>query len=181
MPAQEAAPVAVPVQPAAVQPVEASADDTEEEAPAEPVVAPVQAAQETPAESAPVVEPRVAKVEPRRMAPVDLGNDTFVADEEWSGDGCILRDKERKLLIGQDDIVYLNIGAENGVRPRMRASIYRKGGKVRDPETRDSIGYVVKRVGTIQVTDMVGSQTATAVIVTSEEPILLGDIVKMDK
>ncbi len=116
----------------------------------------------------------------RRMAPVSLGDDTFLAGKSWVGDGKIVRDYAKKILIGQDDVVYLNIGASNGVYPSMRGSIFRKGREVFDPRTRHSLGRVVKRVGTIQVTEMVGDETATAVIVTSYEPIRLGDIVKME-
>jgi LysM repeat protein len=106
---------------------------------------------------------------------------TFLTDKEWEGSGRIVGDQDHKLLLAQGDIVYLNIGAANGVKSKMRGTIYRRGRKVRDPETGDSLGYSINRLGGIEITQEVTDNTATAVIMTSENPIRIGDFVSLDE
>jgi hypothetical protein len=117
---------------------------------------------------------------PRRGALTGLGDDSFVAAQDWAGDGYIMRDQDRKILIAQDDVVYLSLGAAMGVQPKMFGSIFRKGGPIRDPQSRQTLGYQVRRVGTLQVSNLVGEESATAVVVNSLEPIRLGDIVYIE-
>jgi LysM repeat protein len=104
---------------------------------------------------------------------------SYVAPADWSGDGQIMGDRAKKIMIAQQDVVYLNIGASNGVRPRMRADIYRKGRKVRDPSTGYKAGIVVRRVGVLEISTEVGDETSSAVVITSYEPLQVGDVVAL--
>ncbi len=104
--------------------------------------------------------------------------DTFVADENWEYDGYVVRDRDQRMMISQGDIVYLNIGAASGVKPKMTAHVFRVGKKVRDPYQKKKMGRLVKRVGTAMVTGHVSDEGCTAVIINSLEPIRVGDIVK---
>lgn len=177
----EAAPVEEAAAPSEEAVEEAPARETVAEAPAEAAVveeaAPVESVDEAPE---PVAPPAVPKKKPSRYVATDVGNDNFIVDENWEADGYVLRDEFRKLLIAQDDVIYLNIGASNGARPYMRGGIYRQGGKVKDPDTRKRLGYIMRRIGTFQLTENVGDGSSSAVITSSREPIRIGDIVRLE-
>ncbi|MBK8871683.1 MAG: LysM peptidoglycan-binding domain-containing protein [Elusimicrobia bacterium] len=104
--------------------------------------------------------------------------DSFIADENWEYDGYVLRDRDQRMMISQGDVVYLNIGAASGVKPKMVANLYRVGKKVRDPYLKTKSGRMVKRVGAVMVTGAVTEEGCTAVVTNSLEPIRIGDIVK---
>lgn len=104
--------------------------------------------------------------------------DSFLADENWEYDGYILRDRDQRMMISQGDVVFLNIGAASGVKPKMVANIYRVGKKVKDPYLKKKAGRMVKRVGAAMVTGQITDEGCTAVVTNSLEPIRIGDIVK---
>jgi hypothetical protein len=62
----------------------------------------------------------------------------------------------------------------------MRGGVYRRGGKVRDPDTREKLGYIMRRIGTFQLTENVGEQSSSAVITSSREPLRIGDIIRLE-
>lgn len=104
--------------------------------------------------------------------------DSFLADENWEYDGYVLRDRDQRMMISQGDVVFLNIGAASGVKPKMVANVYRVGKKVKDPYLKKKTGRMVKRVGSVIVTGQVTDEGCTAVVTNSLEPIRIGDIVK---
>lgn len=176
-PAEAIAPAEEPVAEAPAEEV-VEEEAAEAPAPAEETVAEAPApAEEEPAEPTP---PATVKKKVSRYVPTDVGSDNFIVDENWEADGYILRDEFRKLLIAQDDVIYLNIGAANGAKPYMRGGIYRQGGKVKDPDTNRRLGYIMRRVGTFQLTENVSDGAASAVITSSREPIRIGDIVRLE-
>ena len=103
---------------------------------------------------------------------------SFVADKFWEPDGKITGDKDRKLLIAVGDTVYINLG-EDKVKPGMQCEIFRKVTKVRDPQTKAFIGYELRRLGKLEITDQVGKKISTARVILSYEPIQLNDLVKI--
>ena len=190
-PAEETAPEAAPAAAPAKAPAEAVAPaetpaaaaevaeaPPEEEAPAAEVVAPANAPAKGEApEEAPAAPPKKWAA---RYIPTDLGSDNFIVDASWEADGYVLRDEFKKLLIAQDDVIYLNVGSANGAKAYMRGGIYRRGGKVRDPDTRRSLGYIMRRVGTFQLTENVGEESSTAIVTSSKEPVHVGDVVRLE-
>lgn len=104
--------------------------------------------------------------------------DSFLADENWEYDGYVLRDRDQRMMISQGDVVFLNIGAASGVKPKMFANVYRVGKKVKDPYLKKKAGRMIKRVGTVIVTGQITDEGCTAVVTNSLEPIRIGDIVK---
>ncbi len=104
--------------------------------------------------------------------------DSFLADENWEYDGYVLRDRDQRMMISQGDVVFLNIGAASGVKPKMLANVYRVGKKVKDPYLKKKAGRMIKRVGTVIVTGQITDEGCTAVVTNSLEPIRIGDIVK---
>jgi hypothetical protein len=82
-------------------------------------------------------------------------------------------------MISQGDLVYVNFGAASGVKPKGRADVYRRAQAVRQYETGKKMGQVMKRVAVIEMTTDIQDKTAMAVVITSYEPVKLGDIVKI--
>ena len=104
--------------------------------------------------------------------------DSFVADRDWEYDGFVLRDRDRKMMITQGDVVFLNVGSLAGAAPNRFVVIYRVGQKVKDPFLRKAAGRMVKRVGVAFITKEVREESCTAVVTSSLEPIRVGDVVK---
>lgn len=163
--------------------VEAPSEEPEAAAAAEPEAEPAAeesaeaSAEEAAAEPEAEAGPPTKKVEasPSKTAAID----SMVVDKKWRGDGQIISDVGKKIMISQGDLIYVNIGAAKGVKPRMRADVYRKGQMVREYETGEKVGQVMKRVAVIEMTQEVQDQTSVAVVITSYEPIKLGDFVKL--
>jgi len=141
----------------------------EEPAPAEPEPEPEEKPEPAP-EKVPVPSPYGAKT---------MTSNTMMADAKWKGDGQIISDVAKKALISQYDMVYLNIGSEGGAVPRRRGDIYRKAQKVRAPQSGRPLGVVYRRVGVIEITQDVQKKSSAAVVVTSHEPVKIGDIIKL--
>lgn len=192
VPAAEPAPAApvaeaeaVPVEePAAEAPASVAAEDMDVESTPEKkmVEVPEDLVVEAPVEDDLTKDANEAKKK-RTMAVPGAGfmggvADSFIADENWEYDGYVLRDRDQRMMISQGDVVYLNIGAASGVKPKMVANIYRVGKKVRDPYLKKKSGRMVKRVGAVMVTGAVTEEGCTAVVTNSLEPIRIGDIVK---
>jgi hypothetical protein len=110
---------------------------------------------------------------------IGWGNDSFLADENWEFDGHIIRDQEKKIMISMGDVIYLNVGASAGIRPKMRGAIFRVGKGIRDPFNRTRAGIQIKKVGTLTVSEQVSDGYCTAVVTNSLEPIKIGDVVKI--
>lgn len=126
----------------------------------------------TPPQSTPFVQ--------RRGLAAGLGQSTFISEEDWDGDGVVLRDRDSKIMISQDDVIYISLETEQEVKPRSYGSLYRKEKVVRHPKTREAMGVVVKKIGTFQITQHVGAGSATAVVLSSLEPIEVGDLVEIE-
>jgi LysM repeat protein len=176
----ETAPAEAPVETAPVEQAAEAPAETPVEAPALAPVAAEASPAEAPAEVAPPAPPAAAKKFAPRYVATELGNDNFIVDENWEADGYVLRDEDKKLMIAQDDVVYLNVGASNGAKPYARGGIYRRGGKIKDPDSHQSLGYIMRRIGTFQLTQNVGDASSTAVVTSSKEPIHQGDIVRLE-
>jgi nucleoid-associated protein YgaU len=130
-------------------------------------------AEEAPAAAVPAA-PAAAVVAQKQ----GFGGESFVAPRSWEIDGLVIGDKDKKLMISDGDTVYVNLG-EDRVKPGLQCMVYRKKDKVKDPYTREMVGYEVHRVGRIEITRDVGRDVSSAKVVTAYEPIEVGDIVKI--
>lgn len=189
-PAQEAAPENVPekveeqkAEEPSVQEAEPAQEEAVEQAAAVETQEEEKEAEQAVAEPVPVEqeEPAVKEEQPPVLKKLDKSTkyyqeESFIAPEYWEGDGLIIGDKGKKLLISSGDTVFINLGSDK-VKPGMSCMVYRKIGRFIDPSTRDFLGYEVHRVGRLEITDGVADQTATGKVVMSHVPIQIGDIV----
>lgn len=110
-----------------------------------------------------------------------MDNNSFIAPLTWKGDGIIVSDQERKALISMGDLVYLDIGSKQGLKPAMRCNVYRKIRTEYNPRTGEAIGNAIQKVGVLKITNDVEENMATARVITSNEPLKIGDWVRMVK
>ena len=113
---------------------------------------------------------------------VDKDNiaEAFVAGSDWEFDGFVAggQDARIKTMFILGDLIYLNIGHEQGIEPGNRISVYRRGDQVRDPQTGKLIGYEVRRGAIAKVTDKVEGEFSVARIIKTYEGIEIGDLVR---
>lgn len=148
---------------------------------------PIKFVSEEKAAPAPVA-PCEKKATPSPAAPTDkktdseggtasTRNDAFIAPRDWQSDGFVVGDKESKTMISAGDMVFINVGIDR-VKPGVRCTVYRRLGKARDPETRDFIGYKMRRIGIVEITD--ANETAsTGRVILSSDPIQVGDSIRV--
>lgn len=106
--------------------------------------------------------------------------DSFVAGPDWEFDGFVAGAENSSIrsMFYINDLLYLNIGAAQGLAPGERIGLYKRGDKVRDPQTGKFIGYEVRRAAVAKVTDKVGDTTCSVRISKTIEPVELGDLVR---
>jgi hypothetical protein len=106
--------------------------------------------------------------------------DAFVAGPEWEFDGFVsgAQNQNVRSMFFLNDLLYLNIGSDQGVTPGEKIGIYKRGGKVRDPQNGRFLGYEVRRVAVAKVTDRVGRDTCSVRISNTYEDVEIGDLIR---
>jgi hypothetical protein len=128
--------------------------------------------------SEPAETPKVAvkKSEKKRIETAD----SFVAGPEWEFDGFVAggQDEGVKSMFYQGDLVYLNIGSQQGLTTGDRVALFKRGDKVKDPQSGKFIGFEVRRAGIAQVTDQVSDNTCSVRIIKTIEAVEIKDLAK---
>lgn len=92
----------------------------------------------------------------------------FSGDVDY--DGRIISFKEKGLLMQvSGNIVFVNIGSEDDVKPDVLYTIYREKGSV------------ARKIGILRITEDIGENDSTALIVSSFDPIKVGDSILLRK
>ena len=145
-----------------------SANDTMEAESAAPAA--------TPEEVAPTPKPT-----PRSSRRIEKA-DAFIAPADWEFDGFVAggQDQEIRSLYYLNDLVYLNVGTDQGFRTGDRVSIFKRGQRVRDPQTGKFLGYEVRRAAATQVTNKMTGNTCSVRILQANEAVEVGDLVRRD-
>jgi hypothetical protein len=136
----------------------------------------------TPDEAEPAGAPAVtpAKMEkPRAAEPTGYKADGFIAPLDWQGDGIIVSDKDKKLMISDGDTVFVNLGLGQ-VSPGTTCTVYRRLKKVKNPEDGNKLGIEVRLLGSLEITNAIGKDSSTAKVTAAREPIEIGDIVSIN-
>ncbi|MEW6040453.1 MAG: LysM peptidoglycan-binding domain-containing protein [Elusimicrobiota bacterium] len=134
----------------------------------------------TPPEQAKVDTKAAAKPKGEILSPDEkYMGDTFIVEGTFKYDGRIVGIKERKTLIAQGDIIYIDIGTAKGLSKGSMCYVFRKKGRVRTPGSMHTVGTQVIRVGVIELTGEVNKNSATAIVRKSFEPIVIGDYIKI--
>ena len=103
---------------------------------------------------------------------------SFAAPKKWRGDGRIVSEKEKKMMLSAGDVVFTSLGSEK-VEEGTKCAIFRKMKKMKDPDTGKFMGYEVRHLGFVKITGNVKERASVAMIINSREPIRLGDILEI--
>jgi hypothetical protein len=105
----------------------------------------------------------VVEVAAERMFSV-LGHEGFLMETDYKPAGFVVAVQHDRIVAGDDDIVFTDIGRVQGVKGGEKFSIYRKEGTVSHPLTNEIMGAKVVPLGTLQLTDL--EQNASRAIIT---------------
>jgi LysM repeat protein len=130
----------------------------------EPAVPPEQPAMPeaavTPAAKAPAEEMAPAKTFTVR------GATGFLMEKEVSAAGYIIATHQNRHIVGEDDIVYTDIGKAHGGKVGDRFSIFKNMGAVSHPVTNVIMGYKIIPLGALQLSEL-EDKTSRAIVTKS--------------
>lgn len=87
-------------------------------------------------------------------------------------------DEKEQNIYAQNDYVYINMGANSGVKVGDMYSVIRPRGRVETRWTKkDNLGFYVQEVGALEVVN-VKNEVAVAIVKTSCDNLLLGDLIQ---
>lgn len=144
----------------------------------EPAPAPPTA--QTPAQPAATAQKKgEAKPEPLPEEPARAkefrisGGEGFLLETDLKPTGYIVSTHQNREIVGEDDIVYTDVGRVNGANPGDRFAIYKKMGAVSHPVTNVILGYKVVPLGELQLSE-VEEKVSKAIITKSYQEISAG-------
>jgi LysM repeat protein len=82
------------------------------------------------------------------------GAEGFILETDTQPSGVIIQTNHDRTIVGQDDVVYTDIGASLGAKSGDSYSIYTKMKALYHPETHDFLGHKILCLGSLTLTDM---------------------------
>lgn len=102
------------------------------------------------------------------------GGEGLILPDEWENMGTIISSEPPKILLGQGDVVYANVGSEDDVQPGDRFTIFRSSKPVLHPLTGRRIGYKAAVLGELEILKVLGKKMSSARIAYSYREITRG-------
>jgi len=102
------------------------------------------------------------------------GSEGFISSHRWKHMGTILTSEPPKILLGTGDIVFTNVGSEQGVSVGDKFTVFRSSKPVDHPITGNRMGYKVSVQGVIEIIEVLDKRKSTAVITESFREITRG-------
>lgn len=103
------------------------------------------------------------------------GNEGLLMESDLDSAGRIIAGQHGRLILGEEDIVFTDIGTSHGGVDGRKYTILRKSKMVRHPITNDELGYRVYPLGTLQLTQ-VTELNSRGIITSSFKEIEPGDL-----
>lgn len=129
-------------------------------------------------EAAPSVMPygiQYVSAPPNTYIYPSMGSAGFVSKQELQAAAEIVGTASSgRTIFGKHDLVFINLGANAGVKQGDEFNIYKTDTKVYDPETDDFLGYKITILGRLKITK-VEEDVSTAMITDSYEEIRVKD------
>lgn len=97
--------------------------------------------------------------------------ETFLAPLDFKFDATVIGFEKSKALQAQGDYVFIDLGAKAGLEQGDQLHLYGNGRQIYHPKTGKLHGRVMKRIGTVRVTEDIEEETSTARIVYSALPV----------
>jgi LysM domain-containing protein len=130
--------------------------------------------------SKPVVETPFAResvAPPQEPVPEKLfvvsGAEGFLLEGDLHPAGFIISTYQNRQIVGEDDIVYTDIGGNLGAKPGDRFSIFKKMGAISHPQANVILGQKVIPLGTLQLSE-INERVSKAIISKSYMEISAG-------
>lgn len=92
-------------------------------------------------------------------------------------EGYIVASKESMVTYGEKDIVYIDLGKKNGVKPGTGFIVYKKGERIKDPATGKKYMLPPTTIGKLMAID-IKEETSVAIITNSIEEMRDGERIK---
>jgi len=106
------------------------------------------------------------------------GGQGFIAPGEWEHMGTVISSDPSKILLGEGDIVYVNVGTQNGVQQGDKFTVFKSSKEVFHPVSGNKVGYKVAILGEIEITEILGKTKSAAKITSSYREITRGDRIR---
>lgn len=103
------------------------------------------------------------------------GNEGWLMEKELAPTGRIIAGQHGRLILGEEDIIFTDIGTKHGGADGNKYTILRKLAEVTHPITGDDLGYKVLPLGTVQLTQ-VTELNSRGMITSSFKEIEPGDL-----
>ena len=97
------------------------------------------------------------------------GTEGFLLEKDIPSAGSVVGIQHDRIIAGDDDIVYTDIGSAHGAKSGDSFSIFRKDVTVIHPVTREVMGVKVLPLGTLQVTDVEKKASRAIITKTTKE------------
>ncbi|GAB7026957.1 LysM peptidoglycan-binding domain-containing protein [Geotalea toluenoxydans] len=82
------------------------------------------------------------------------GGEGFLLEKDRNPAGFIVSTYQNRQMVGEDDVVYTDIGRRNGAEVGSRFSVFKKVGPVTHPISNVVLGYKVLPLGTLQLSEL---------------------------
>ena len=101
----------------------------------------------------------------------------WIEPKEFEKAGKIMGTYDGRVWVGEQDIVYVDIGSASGAKQGDLFSIFRVEKEIRHPKTNKKIGYKILNLGEIKITNLTES-AGEALVVNSYQEIKAGDYIR---
>jgi LysM repeat protein len=122
--------------------------------------------------------PSTVNLPPQKVTPEKTfmvkGGEGFLQEKELRPSGFIIATDHDRLVVGEEDTVYTDIGRAGKAKPGDIFSIFRKLNAVKHPVTNDVIGWRVASLGALRLVELTG-KNSRALITQSYMEIGTGD------
>lgn len=124
-------------------------------------------------QKAPVAKTEIAQEVTEEKSFTIHGNEGFLLENDVTPSGYIVGSHHDRIVTGEDDIVYTDLGTKNGAKPGDKFLIFEKGALVSHPFTNEIMGTKVVPLGMLQLTD-VEQKSSRAIITKSYKEVSPG-------
>jgi hypothetical protein len=101
------------------------------------------------------------------------GAEGFILETDLVPSGTIIQTNHDRTIVGEEDVVYTDIGASHGAKSGDKYMIYKKMKSFYNPKTFESLGHKILTLGSLQLTD-IEDKSSRAVITNSYLEITSG-------
>lgn len=105
------------------------------------------------------------------------GGSGFIEKDTVKSTGTIIATYNNRVVVGENDLVYTNIGSRDGAKPGDMFSVYRKGDAVSHPVINTVLGYKTHDMGAVRLTEVL-ENSSKGVITSSNREIQVNDLLR---